>query len=388
MFLEVLKTSRIACKGWNEIYGQEKALGFLERCVERQEIPHALLFTGPQGVGKFTSAFLLAAALLCPSRKPDGCSACGRVARGVHPDLHVVEAEGSFIRIEQIRKLEAELNRKPHEATCKVAIIDNADQMHAESANSFLKTLEEPPPGSYIVLISASKEKLLPTVVSRCREVPFRALGKQDIETFLTGVEGLDAAEAERLARKSGGIFGRALLWARNPGIEENWNKGVGIAASLRRSSLLQLIEEAEGARKGLGEAAVEELEEKMDVDAYIKAVDKRSGERLAKMWEEKEKREAGRLKRQAVIDLFDGMTSFYRDIMLLNLSEEAGEDPSSTLLNLEWREELEREALHIGTAESMRRLQALQKARKALEANVDVGLLLDSLLLELRGEG
>jgi DNA polymerase III delta prime subunit len=340
-------------------------------------------------VGKYSSALLLAAALLCPSHKPDGCPACTRVARGVHPDLHLVEAEGTSIRIDQVRELEKELNRKPHEAVCKVALIDEADLMNRDAANSFLKTLEEPPTGSYIVLISASKEKLLPTVLSRCHEVPFSSLGKKDIEEFLTRVEGLEPTEAERLARKSGGIFGRALLWARNPEIEKNWERGVEIAVSLRRSSLLQLIEEAEEARKSMGVEMVEEAPEKMDVDAYIQAVDKRSGERLAKMWEEKEKREAARLKRQAAVDLFDGMSSFYRDIMLYNLSEEAGEDPLSVpILNLEWQEELEREALHIGSAESMRRLQALQKARKALEANVDIGLLLDSLLLELRGEG
>jgi len=92
-------------------------------------------------------------------------------------------------------------------------------------------------------------------------------------------------------------------------------------------------------------------------------------------------------MRRQAALDLFDGMSSFYRDIMLLNLTEEEGRAPAGApLLNLEWKEELEREALHTGTGESMRRLGALQKARKALEANVDVGLLLDSLVLELKG--
>jgi DNA polymerase III delta' subunit len=376
----------IACKNWNEIYGQDRAIAFLKHSLERGEIPHALLFTGPKGVGKYSSALLLAAALLCPYKKPDGCAACKKVARGVHPDLHIIEAEGNIIRREQITEAERELNRKAYEAACKVIILDDANLMNAEAANSFLKTLEEPPPESNIILVSTSKESLLPTVASRCHELPFAALGKKDIESFLINAEGLDAAEAERLARKSGGIFGRALIWARNPDIEDNWNRGVEIAASLRRSSLLQALEEAEEARQRLGEATEAEPQEKMDLEAYLKAVDKRSRERLEKSFEEKEKRETARLKRQAAVDLFDGMSSFYRDIMLLNMTEEAGGlSTEVSLINLEWREELEREALHIGSAESMRRLQVLHRARKALEANVDLGLLLDSLLLELK---
>ena len=384
-----MKTRQAGCSDWNGIYGQQRAIDFLKLALDRAEIPHALLFTGPKGVGKFTTALLLAAALVCPSGKPDGCAACGKVARGVHPDLHIVEAEGNMIRREQVTDLEKELSRKPLEATCKVVLMDEANLMNAEAANSFLKTLEEPPPQSYMVLIAVSKENLLPTVVSRCHEVPFSALGKKDIENFLIEVEGLDEAEAERLARKSGGIFGRALLWAKNPDIAGNWNRGVEMAASLRRSSLLETLEQAEDARQNLGVSAAEEPEEKFELETYLRAVDKRSGERLAKRWEEKEKRETAKIKRQAAVDLFDGMSSFYRDIMLLNLTEEAGGNPSDIpLLNGEWMEELEREALHIGSAESMRRLQVLQRARKALEANVDLGLLLDSLLMELKGKG
>ncbi|OFW70564.1 MAG: DNA polymerase III subunit delta', partial [Actinobacteria bacterium RBG_19FT_COMBO_54_7] len=309
----------IGCKDWSEIYGQDRAIAFLKHSLERGEIPHALLFTGPKGVGKYTSALLLGAALICPSKKPDGCPACAKVARGVHPDLHIVEAEGNVIRREQVTEVERELNRKPHEAPCKVVIIDDANVMNAETANSFLKTLEEPPPESYMILVSPSKENLLPTVVSRCREVAFAALGKRDIEDFLINMEGLDEAEAERLARKSAGIFGRALTWARNPDIEKNWDRGVEIAASLRRLSLLQALDEADEARQRLGELAGAEMEEKPDLEAYLKAVDKRSRERLKKGFEEKEKRETARLKRQAAVDLFDGMSSFYRDIMLLN---------------------------------------------------------------------
>jgi len=348
-------------------------------------VPHALIFTGPRGVGKFSTAILFAAALFCPAGEPDGCPSCLKAARGVHPDLHVVEAEGNLIRIDQMRVLEKDLNKKPAEAKRKVAVIDEAQLMNQEAANTFLKTLEEPPPETYIILVAESKEALLPTVVSRCHEVRFSALGKKDIEDFLVRREGLGRAEAERLARLSGGIFGRALHWARDPGQASHWNRGVELAAFLRRSSLLKVLEEAEEARE-LVESAAAAPKEGNNLQSYLKAMDKRGAERLAKMWEERGKREKAKERRQAALDLFDGMSSFYRDIMLLNLMEEGEKAPSEVpLLNLEWREDLEREALHMGSRESMRRLEAIQKARKALEANVDLALLLDSLLLELK---
>ena len=378
--------SEITCNDWDGIYGQEGAISFLKETLRRSEVPHALVFTGPRGVGKHTTALIFAAAILCPSVKPDGCPSCLKVARGVHPDLHLVVAEGNIIRREQITDLERELNRKPAEALRRSAIIDEAEAMNQEAANAFLKTLEEPPPETFIVLVVESKESLLPTVASRCHEVRFSALGKGEIEDFLVSREGLERAEAERLARLSGGIFGRALLWARNPDLAAHWNRGVELAAALRRSPLISMLERVEEARKMLGDAAAPTRDN--ELDGYIKAMDKRSGERLLKRWEEREKRETAKIRRQAAFDLFDGMSSFYRDIMLLNLTEEGGRAPEAApLLNLEWREELEREALHIGTEESMRRLGVLQKARKTLEANVNLGLLLDSLVLELRGE-
>jgi hypothetical protein len=156
------------------------------------------------------------------------------------------------------------------------------------------------------------------------------------------------------------------------------------MAASLRKSSLLRMLEEAGEALAALGAADASPKES--ELKGYLDALDKRGKERLIKRLEEREKREKAKVRRQAAFDLFDGMSSFYRDIMLLNLMEEGSKEPNDApLLNLEWREELEREALHIGSRESMRRLEALQRARKALEANVDMALLMDSLLLELK---
>lgn len=291
-----------------------------------------------------------------------------------------------MIRIEQVTDLERELSRKPAEAGRRAAIIDEAHLMNVKAANAFLKTLEEPPVETYILLVSESKEAMLPTVISRCHEVVFSSLGRKEIEDYLVKSEGLDAGEAERLARLSSGIFGRALSWAREPGLASYWNRGVDLAASSRRMSLLGILEESGEIREMLAGAQTSSPSQERELEDYLKAMDKRGGERLKKKWQEREKRETSRTRRQAALDLFDGMGSFYRDIMLLNLIEEEGGDQSVVpLLNLEWREEIEREALHISARESMRRLGVLQRARKALEANVDLGLVMDLTLLEFR---
>ncbi len=377
--------SDMHCTAWEEIYGQDRAVSFLKEILKREEVPHALMFTGPRGVGKHKTALVFAAALLCPSGRPDACPSCHKVARGVHPDLHLVEAEGNQILIDQMRELEGELNIKAKESARKVVIIDEAETMNQDAANAFLKTLEEPPPETYLVLVVESRETLLATVASRCHEVRFSALGKTDIEEFLVEREGVQGSEAERIARLSGGIFGRALLWARDPDLAAHWTWGVELAATLRRSSLLALLEKVAEERERLENTSVYDVDS--DLEIYVKAMDKRGGEQLRKRWEKRRKREALKARRQAAIDLLDGMSSFYRDIMLLNLSEEEERRASSgaPLLNREWIEELEREALHIGSEESMRRLEALQSARQALEANVDIALLLDDLVLELK---
>jgi len=375
----------IGCSGWEEIFGQERAVSLLRAALARGDVPHALLFTGPRGVGKFSTALLLAAALLCPSGGPDGCPSCLKVAEGVHPDLHLVEPEGMNITVGRIREIEGELSRKPAEAGCRVVIVDDADLMNRESANAFLKTLEEPEPGTFIVLVCESRESLLPTVVSRCHEVRFSALGRQDVVRYLTEREGLPGEEAERLAGRSGGIFGRALLWARRPELTAHWRRGVEFAASLRRLTLLEALERAGECCRLLREVRAEGEDDARE-ERYRRALEVRAADLVARKREERKKRETARLRRQAARDLLDGMSSFYRDIMLLNLAGEEGRPVGDQdLFNPEWREELEREVLHLGTLQAMRCLRSVLRAEAALEANIDEALLLDGLVLNLR---
>lgn len=373
----------IRCSGWEEIFGQDRVVAYLRSGLQRGDLPHALLFTGPRGVGKFSTALLFAAALLCPSGGPDGCPVCRRVADRVHPDLQLVMPEGLSIRVEQIRRMESALSRKPVEGKGRVVIVDEADSMTQEAANAFLKTLEEPFPDTELVLVCESRENLLPTVVSRCREIRFSPLGSRDLERFLVERLGVAEDEARSLARRAGGIFGRALLWARHPELALYWKRGVECAASLRRLSLQEAMESMESCRRQLHEL---KLSAGGPDDPYLAALDRKSADQLRKRREEEVARENKRARRQAAQDFLDGMGSFYRDIMLLNsVEEEGGKVREGLLLNPEWRRELEREALHMDHRRAWRCLEALREAKRSLDANVDEELVFAGLVLELR---
>ncbi|MDI6831962.1 MAG: DNA polymerase III subunit delta' [Actinomycetota bacterium] len=375
----------VSCEGWEAVFGQDRAVAILRGMLERGEVPHALLFTGPRGVGKRTTALLFSAALLCPSGTPDACPSCLRVARGTHPDLHLVEPEGAQILIEQVRDLERELSLKPQEARRKVAVIDEAASMNESAANAFLKTLEEPPPGTCIILVTAAAEGLLPTIASRCQEVRFSPLGRREVEEYLRREMGMSSEEAERLARLSGGIFGRALLWARRPELAGFRERGVEAAAAVGRSALSALLERVREVQEEAARVEAPVREEARE--AYRKALDRRVAERMEKRWQEALKRENARMRRQAIFDFLDGMASFYRDIMLIGVAGVAeGAPGGAPLVNLEWREDLENEVLLTGPGEAARRLRALGRAKKALEANVDQGLVMDWLMLEIKG--
>jgi DNA polymerase-3 subunit delta' len=182
-------------------------------------LPHAFLFVGPEGVGKRLFARTLAQALLCERRpesalEPCGeCPACLQVAAGTHPDvLEVARPEDKHeLPIKVIRELVHDLGLSPMRGRRRVAIVDDADDLSEEAANAFLKTLEEPPEGSALILIARSAETQLVTVVSRCRVVRFDPLPKVELAAVLReqGVAP-DEAEAARLAERGEGSVGRA----------------------------------------------------------------------------------------------------------------------------------------------------------------------------------
>lgn len=174
--------SPLPCHGHRETY-----LRLLES-IALGRLPHALLFTGPEGIGKRRVAESLAQALLCSSAADQPCGICGPcrlAAEGKHPDRIVVEAEGERIKIDRIRELIHELTFSPLMGAVRVVLIPEAHAFHPAAANALLKTLEEPPAGTYFLLVTHSPGWIPRTIVSRCSLVRFRPLSRSDLQEIL-----------------------------------------------------------------------------------------------------------------------------------------------------------------------------------------------------------
>ncbi|HVU89357.1 MAG TPA: DNA polymerase III subunit delta' [Pirellulales bacterium] len=213
---------------WQGLEGHDDVVERFRASLARGRLAHTFLFVGPAGIGKRSFALRLAAALLCQRRPaaaldPCGqCPSCLQIAAGTHPDLLMVSkpADKSFIPLELFigpkekrmqQGLCHDISLKPFMGGRRVAIIDDADYLNEEGANSLLKTLEEPPAQSVLILIGTSADRQLPTIRSRAQTVRFRPLPAEVVAQQLVA-RGLveDRATAERLAGYSGGSITHA----------------------------------------------------------------------------------------------------------------------------------------------------------------------------------
>ena len=194
----------------------------LARASRAGTLPPSLIFSGPEGVGKRRAAFALAQLVNClapagqdgPGRNDacGACSACTRIARGVHPDvLSIQPGESGSIKIDQIRDAIERSAYRPFEGKRRVVIIDEADALVPEAQNALLKTLEEPPSASMFVLVTSRPDVLLPTVLSRCQRLRFGRLSPPDIAHVLEHAHGYSSGDAYAAAALAEGSVGLAL---------------------------------------------------------------------------------------------------------------------------------------------------------------------------------
>ena len=198
------------------ILGHQRLRGLLARAIGHHRLPPALLFSGPSGVGKKTLALAVGRALLCEVDDGDACDACGacsRAGRGLHPDAILIEPDGASIKIEQVRDVVHEISGRPFEGRARAVVFDEAHLVTEQAQNALLKSLEEPPATSHVLLVTASPQALLPTIRSRCQMLRFSPLPQSLLETHLRETSGLSAEEARLRAALSGGSLGVALAF-------------------------------------------------------------------------------------------------------------------------------------------------------------------------------
>jgi DNA polymerase III subunit delta' len=335
---------------FRDIAGHRRLISLLSRAVARDTLPPSLLFAGPRGVGKRTTALAVAQAVNClePRTAPDlerdacgVCASCRRIERGVHGDILVLEpGDTGTIRIEEIRDVNTRAGFRPFEGRRRVVIIDDADAMVAPAQNALLKTLEEPPSASLFILASSMPDALLDTVRSRCPRLRFGTLAPGEIAQVLVARHGYADADARAAAADAEGSIGRALALQSVDALEA-------------REAAQRLLEQT--ARGG-------DPARRMDV---------------AKALTGKKSTPAG--EREQLASCLRALSSLLRDLGIIGLRAE-----TSTLANADLQDQLARLASSFDPARSLHAFAAVDEALGALERNASPKVVADWLVLQL----
>lgn len=199
--------------GFKNIAGNSRVKRILRTALQRQRVPNSLLFCGPDGVGKTAMAMTLAKALNCKAGKDDACEecdSCKAIEAGRFPDVLGIAPEKDVIKIEQMRFIKQMTYLKPFSGTRRVFIVEQAEKMNEESANSLLKVLEEPPSFTHIILVTSNPFLVLPTIRSRCQVLSFSTIGREEIERILAE-RGYPGEQAKALSIIAGGNLELAM---------------------------------------------------------------------------------------------------------------------------------------------------------------------------------
>jgi DNA polymerase-3 subunit delta' len=336
--------SEIAPKEKIEPTTRPDAVKWLEAYIKNENIPHALLFSGIEGIGKHSAAVDFAMACNCmandqiPSATPcRRCRSCRKIQSGNHPDIILIEPSGQFIQIDQIRMLRHSFSMKPLEARWRMAIIKEAQAMNPAASNALLKILEEPPEQSVLILVARQKSDLLPTVVSRCKLIRFSPVSRDLLSAFLIEKKGIAAEDAMVMASMAGGSYHKAERLR-----QSGWVK--------RRNWLITAI----GMQKP-GQTNVRSLGQILLLAEEI----------------------AGR--KEYIDDSLEILQSWFRDMIVSKY------DPTQ-ILNQDWCDDIKAVSGRYTIAALLDKIGAVEEARKAILRNAQPRLVLENLLIQLAG--
>lgn len=353
------------------LIGQEHAARILGNILDSGSPSHAYLFHGANGTGKVEAARRFAAALVCQDGGCGDCADCGKALRGTHPDIVTVAPVGAFITVDQVREVNRSINLHPVEGRSRVHIISPAEAFNAESANAFLKTLEEPPPFVYFLLLASSVERVLPTIVSRCQLIRFSSVSAAAIEEYLLSRSDLSVTMAQAYARVSRG----------NLALAEQLQSDTALAGRRQR-----YIEAGERLTRGDTEAParlaavmLEVVEGSLADRPVVAAVPEGFFTTTAKQRDQDaHRRETADRRREAMLAL-DLLGTWFRDLMVMAAG--AGE----AVLNKDYELELEGLALSSRVENYRQAVAVIEATRAKLGYNVDLELALQAMFYELQ---
>lgn len=322
-----------------DILGHTWAAALLKSHILQGQVRHAYLITGPRGVGRRTLALRLAQALNCLTPSAPGepcltCLVCRQIGQMQFADLSIVQAEkvGGTLKIEQVRALQHELALTPYQAKRRIALLLRFEEAHNSAANALLKTLEEPPGDTILLLTADSVESLPPTIVSRCEVLRLRPLPLELAQQALVERWQLEPGKAELLAHLSGGRLGIALQYV----TDEN--------RLLQRQSWLEDL---------WGLIPADRADRFTKAEAMAK--DKTVLQENLLVW-----------------------SAFWRDVQLCTLGAKV------PLVNLDWREQIEWTAARLPPRQAAAMVAAIQRTLDDLARNANPRLAVEVLMLDM----
>ncbi|MFZ4153823.1 DNA polymerase III subunit delta' [Streptomyces pseudogriseolus] len=396
---------------WDDLVGQERVSEQLAAAArdadafvtaaasdapppEASRMTHAWLFTGPPGAGRNQAARAFAAALQCvsPDRALGGvpgcgfCDGCHTALVGTHADVSTVAAVGAEILVKDMRDTVRKSFTAPANGRWQVILVEDAERLNEKSANAVLKAVEEPAPRTVWLLCAPSVEDVLPTIRSRCRHLVLSTPSVDAVADMLVRREGIEPDVAAAVARATQGHVDRARRLATDP------------AARARRTAVLKLplrVEDVGGALRAaqeLVDAAAEDakqLAEEMDgkeTEDLKAALGAAQGGRLprgtagaVKDLEDMQKRRRTRTQRDSLDVALADLTSFYRDVLALQLGSRIA------LANTDAEDALERLARASTPESTLRRIEAIAACGEALDRNVAPLLAVEAMTMALR---
>ena len=322
---------------FDNVLGQETVITILQNALTKDRLSHAYIFTGRQGVGKGSTAFEFAKAANCLEKNDDACDSClscRKANNGNHPDIKEIKADGSAIKIDQIRELQQEIMYKPYESKKKVYIIHQAEDLTLSAANSLLKTLEEPPDYAIIILLVNNLNQLLATTISRCQLLRFKRISYDLIKKNLVQDYDLSPAKGQLIASLADGRYDYACQLVEN---EEQ--------LEIREEIIQFLIEFSNIDKVELFEKVQELLNYKDEINKIVEI-----------------------------------MITWYRDLLLLNLGQE------NKIINADYVEQLKQNLAEFKIDEIEKIIEILENSNELIKNyNVNLQLSLEVMFLKVK---
>jgi DNA polymerase-3 subunit delta' len=325
--------------GFKDIIGHERIKEHLQKAIESDHVSHAYILTGETGMGRKSLANAFAMTLLCERAKSEPCMechACKQVMTNNHPDLILVthEKPGS-IGVDDIRgQINDTIMIRPYSSYYKIYIVDEAEKMTVQAQNALLKTIEEPPSYAIIMLLTTNQEAFLPTILSRCVQLKLKPQTDAVVKSYLMGSLGIKESRADIYAAFARGNLGRAIHLASSEEFQLLYSELLHMLKHLKEMDIMELL-------------------------FYIK---KMKDENLD------------------IYDCLDFMQLWYRDILMYKVTQ----DINLLIFREEFNtmKEISASSAYDGI-ETI--LKAIDKARIRLDANVNMELAMELMLLVMK---